>query len=149
MGKCMKNKFMKNKFMKKSFFVLFITIALLAACNTTPNNDFQQPVMNSVQASAAIQSNSITVRGTVESVESRNVYSTSAFMVEHIYVEEGDFVTEGQILAELDTADLVLSIAPGMNWICRAGVICVGVPSTSTFTVTSSVSNVVEVKVAV
>ena len=55
--------------------------------------------------------NSITVSGVVESKESRNVYSSLAFMVDRVYVEVGDFVQEGQVLAVLDTAELVLSIA--------------------------------------
>ncbi|MCL2388705.1 MAG: HlyD family efflux transporter periplasmic adaptor subunit [Defluviitaleaceae bacterium] len=53
----------------------------------------------------------ITVRGVVESVESRSIYSTLGFLIDNVYVEIGDVVSEGQILAVLDTADLELMIA--------------------------------------
>jgi HlyD family secretion protein len=53
----------------------------------------------------------ITVRGIVESVESRNIYSTLGFTVDRVYVEVGDTVTEGQVLAVLDTDNLELMIA--------------------------------------
>ena len=52
----------------------------------------------------------ITVRGTVESTESRNVYSVLGLRVERVYVEAGDEVTQGQILAVLDTEDLEFAI---------------------------------------
>jgi len=53
--------------------------------------------------------NSITVRGTVESILSRNVYTTLGALVERIHVEAGDSVTEGQILGVLDAEDLTNS----------------------------------------
>lgn len=54
---------------------------------------------------------SITARGTVESVESRNVYTTMGLRVEEVFAEVGDYVTEGHVLAILNTEDLVLTIA--------------------------------------
>ena len=53
---------------------------------------------------------SINIRGAVESTNRRNVYSTLNFIVEEIYVEVGDFVQAGDILARLDVADLELNI---------------------------------------
>jgi len=53
---------------------------------------------------------SINIRGAVESTNRRNVYSTLNFLVEEIFVEVGDFVEAGQVLAVLDTADLELNI---------------------------------------
>jgi len=54
--------------------------------------------------------NAITVRGTVESVQRRYVYSTLGYMVQRIYVEAGDRVTEGQILGALDTEDIHIQL---------------------------------------
>ena len=48
---------------------------------------------------------------TAQRVERRDVHATPGFIVEQVYVEVGDFVTEGQVLARLDTQDLTLSIA--------------------------------------
>jgi len=46
-----------------------------------------------------------------EVAERRNVYTTLESVVRRIYVEIGDHVTEGQILCELDTGDLLFAIA--------------------------------------
>ena len=111
---------MKYKIFKSASTLLFLffmsgTIAL-SGCNS--DNDLQS---NSDLSTAIVQPNSniaiaedlntITLRGTVESVESRNVYSTLSLMVDRIYVTEGDHVAEGQALASLDTNDLMLSIS--------------------------------------
>ncbi|MCL2415605.1 MAG: efflux RND transporter periplasmic adaptor subunit [Defluviitaleaceae bacterium] len=63
---------------------------------------------NSVRRGDLIES--INIRGAVESVSRRNVHSTLNFVVDRIYVEVGDTVQEGQILAILDTGDLELNI---------------------------------------
>ena len=54
---------------------------------------------------------SITARGTVESVQRRIVYSTLGAVIERVYVEAGDRVTEGQMLAALAAEDLDIQIA--------------------------------------
>ncbi|MCL2564443.1 MAG: HlyD family secretion protein [Defluviitaleaceae bacterium] len=54
---------------------------------------------------------SITVRGVVESIRSRNIYTTLGFTVSQVYAEIGDYVVEGQILAVLDVSGLELTIA--------------------------------------
>lgn len=55
----------------------------------------------------------VTVRGTVESTTSRNVYTTLGYFIETVDVEIGDRVTKGQVLATLDTEVLELTIAQG------------------------------------
>jgi len=65
-----------------------------------PHADGIQPVISRRAADY------ITTRGTVESTQRRNVYTTLGSMVERVYVEAGDRVTEGQILGILDTQDL-------------------------------------------
>jgi len=89
----------------KKILLLAVTL-LFAACAEEPVRNY--PVA-AVQAPP--RADLISVRGTVESVESRNVYGTQAFTVERLHVTEGDRVTEGQVLAVLDTEDLQLSIA--------------------------------------
>ena len=86
---------------------LFV-LSLLGGCNSEPDNT---PVTGNIPVQAAVTADSITVSGVVESVVSRNVYTTLGFMVDRVYVREGDRVTEGQPLAMLDTADLALTIA--------------------------------------
>ena len=84
-------------------------ISLLGGCNQPIESDISEPVMVDAQPAASI--NSITVSGVVESTESRNVYTTLGFMIDRVHVEVGDTVTEGQVLAVLDTSDLELTIA--------------------------------------
>ena len=64
------------------------------------------PVETRVEAAPAV----ISVRGVVESVESRNVYSALGFSIERVYAEVGDRVTQGQTLAVLDSESLRLTI---------------------------------------
>ncbi|MCL1993051.1 MAG: efflux RND transporter periplasmic adaptor subunit [Spirochaetes bacterium] len=52
----------------------------------------------------------ITVRGTVESAERRSVVTTLGHMIRRIYVQAGDPVTQGQIMAVLDSDDLTLTV---------------------------------------
>ena len=53
----------------------------------------------------------VNVRGNVESVNRHNVHSALSFLVDEVFVEIGDFVSYGDVLAILDTADLDLQIA--------------------------------------
>ena len=58
----------------------------------------------------AEQAANITVRGIVESTERRGVITTLGHMIRRVYVETGDTVTEGQIMAVLDTDDSILTV---------------------------------------
>jgi len=69
------------------------------------------PLRESTVVTPTVQQDNITSTGVVESVTSRNIYSTLGFTIDRVYAEVGDFVQEGQVLAVLDTADLVLTIA--------------------------------------
>ncbi|MCL2233479.1 MAG: efflux RND transporter periplasmic adaptor subunit [Treponema sp.] len=71
----------------------------------------QQPsaVHSSPRRPAALAAG-ISVRGIVESVQRRNVYSTLGFTIERVYVEAGDRVTEGQVLGVLESEDLNIQL---------------------------------------
>ncbi|MDR2182604.1 MAG: HlyD family efflux transporter periplasmic adaptor subunit [Clostridiales bacterium] len=70
----------------------------------------EPPAMSHTVLQLGDLTESINIRGAVESTNRRNVYSTLNFLVEEIFVEVGDFVQAGDILAVLDTADLELNI---------------------------------------
>lgn len=53
---------------------------------------------------------SISATGTVESAQSMMVYSTMAYTVQDVLVEVGDYVEEGQLLAQLDGQNILDSI---------------------------------------
>ncbi len=55
--------------------------------------------------------NTVSVKGVVESVEETKVYSSSTFAVDSVFVEVGDKVNEGDILCQLDTETLKITIA--------------------------------------
>lgn len=54
---------------------------------------------------------SISATGTVYSAQSTGVYSNLSYPVKTVHVSAGDFVKEGDVLAELDVSDLELDIA--------------------------------------
>ena len=87
-------------------------LALLGACGSP---EIASPAEEMHRQNIYISE--ITSRGIVESVNSRNVYSMHGFKVDGLYVNAGDRVSAGQVLAVLDTAnvkeDLQLSIAIG------------------------------------
>ena len=100
--------------MMRKLFVSVVGFALMgmfSGCNAPTNEPQILPHVEAtedIRITAAL--NDISVRGSVESVTSRNVYSTLGLMVEHVYVEVGDRVYAGQVLATLDSYNLELNI---------------------------------------
>jgi multidrug efflux pump subunit AcrA (membrane-fusion protein) len=97
-------------FMKK-FFCLVVLVGILTACGSEVQPPQERVFAEARERNGAQAADDLTVRGVVESAESRNVYSTLGFFVERVYAEVGDTVTEGQVLAVLDIEDLELLIA--------------------------------------
>lgn len=86
--------------------VLCASVLLLAGCQRKPEVAADQPVPVRVQAPHRVQQPvSVEVSGTVEG----NITALTAFQVggrvSRVYVEEGQRVTKGQILADLDATD--------------------------------------------
>lgn len=77
---------------------------LLSGCGTS-NTVVPTTAETSPQQPIAL--NEITSTGVVESVNSRSVYTMHGFMIDRLYVSIGDYVTEGQTLAVLDTANVI------------------------------------------
>ena len=90
--------------------MVFGFIGLLSGCDLTSDSSDLTPVANYTETYPAEPLKNITVRGIVESVESRNVYTTFGQTVRRIDVRVGDRVTEGQVLAILDTDNLLPTI---------------------------------------
>lgn len=53
---------------------------------------------------------SISMKGIVESDNTQKVYSNLSYKVKEVFVEAGDYVKEGDILAQLETEDLERSL---------------------------------------
>ena len=103
---------MKNRKIIKMILVLSAALGLivmLGGCGSAANDDLILPT-GRLDAPPAEVVNSITVRGVVESANSRSVYSTLGLTVDRIYVEVGDYVEEGQVLATLSADNLRLTI---------------------------------------
>ena len=69
------------------------------------------PVMAYTELAKGEIVDSLGAKGTVESVEKRNVYSTLGYTIKQVLAEAGDSVKAGQALALLDTDNLELDIA--------------------------------------
>jgi len=104
-----KQKIIKNIVSYMILIPIIGFISLLGGCNEPLESNVNESLTADAQSAATVHS--ITVSGVVESVERRNVYTTLGFMVDRVYAEVGDTVTEGQVLAVLDTEDLELTIA--------------------------------------
>jgi RND family efflux transporter MFP subunit len=68
----------------------------------------RQAVNQPIASSLTVRQNvvNISTNGTVESVQSRNIYTTLGSIIERVNVEVGDIVRKGQVLAMLETAEL-------------------------------------------
>ncbi|MCL2527367.1 MAG: biotin/lipoyl-binding protein, partial [Defluviitaleaceae bacterium] len=97
------------KILRNLTAVTLFAIFGLISCSSTPN-DIVPATANIPETQAPSFLNTISVRGTVESKESRNIYSIQGHRVERVYVEVGDQVTQGQVLAVLNTEDLEFAI---------------------------------------
>jgi len=73
----------------------------------------RQTVNQPVASTPTIRQNvtRISTNGMVESVKSRNVYTTLGSIIERVNVEVGDIVRKGQVLAMLETAELKSQIS--------------------------------------
>jgi len=91
---------------KRAFAVVCASALLLAGCERKPEVAADQPVPVRLQLPHRVQQPvSIAVSGTVEA----NITALTAFQVGgrvlHVYVEEGQRVAKGQLLADLDPTD--------------------------------------------
>ena len=86
---------------------LIITGAL-AGCAASPVPEMP---LRQAQTERTAEPNIISVSGVIESSTSRHVHSASALTVERVYVEVGDRVEAGQVLAVLDAEILELRAA--------------------------------------
>ena len=100
---------MKNK---KKIITVAVLVAVLAVVMGMNVLGGSSPVLASYTEIYPTElSNSISVKGTVESIEKRNVYTTLGLTIKTVNVEAGDSVTAGQVLCEMDTEELELDIA--------------------------------------
>jgi multidrug efflux pump subunit AcrA (membrane-fusion protein) len=92
--------------LKRTLAVLCASVLLLAGCQRKPEVAADQPVPVRLQLPRHVQQPvSVAVSGSVEG----NITALTAFQVGgrvlHVYVEEGQHVTKGQLLADLDSSD--------------------------------------------
>lgn len=64
------------------------------------------PEVSATRLSKTYIANTVSVTGTVKSMDATNVYSTLSAQVKHVNVEVGDVVKAGDVLCELDSSDL-------------------------------------------
>lgn len=103
---------MKNKKFKILISLLVLIPTVVWATNfTEASKDIQTRTETIKPILLTNKDNIISLRGTVESVTSKNVYGQLPNRIDNVLVEVGDEVTAGQVLAIIDTRDIELSIA--------------------------------------
>jgi RND family efflux transporter MFP subunit len=86
--------------------IAFIAIpALTGSKNASALNDVAYTTL-----AKSMLTESVSVTGTIESGNSKNVYTTLNYPTKEVYVEVGDIVKAGDVLATLDTANLALDL---------------------------------------
>lgn len=102
------------KIKKKVIIPLAVVLVAAIAGGSAVAVNSSKPVVKTVETTT-IESgdliNSVSVTGMVESDDSVNVYTTLNYPIKVVNVEVGDTVAEGDVLCQLDTANLEASIA--------------------------------------
>lgn len=97
------------KFSKKwSIIAVIVIVILVAVVYSISKNDGEKFVTEKVARGTVVQEVSET--GTVKASEETNLSFRYAGRISQIYVEAGDAVTSGQLLAKLDTTELSIQL---------------------------------------
>ena len=92
--------------------VAVMAVKLLAKTGSAQPAGFEKNGTRTTVLRRTTLNDSVTVTGTVESTQTVNVTCTvSGLTVSEILVQAGDYVTEGDVIARLDTSDLLENIA--------------------------------------
>lgn len=101
-----------------TILTLFMSTALLSACGGADaiSTEPEQALVISVPVEAGALHNgeissNYTTTAVLEAKEEAYVVARASGIIEHIYVEEGDYVTKGQVLAQLEPERYRLNLA--------------------------------------
>ncbi|MDR2932570.1 MAG: HlyD family secretion protein [Oscillospiraceae bacterium] len=89
---------------------LLVVAAIVVVFVVNQNSGPQHPYVDTMFLERTDLQNTVSVTGTVQSTESKKVYSKLAYPVELLNVEVGDTVAEGDVLCQLDTSTLESNI---------------------------------------
>ncbi len=96
--------------MKKNTIITIASVLVIAAfAGLIAKNVLGKPRATSVNTDILQKGeliDSISVKGVIESTNSKNVYTTLNYKIKNVNFEEGDTVKAGEVLCELDVADL-------------------------------------------
>ncbi|QAT44020.1 efflux RND transporter periplasmic adaptor subunit [Aminipila luticellarii] len=109
-GELYMSKDIAKKFKKKWIIIPVVIFVIVAvACALTQKLGKSEPAGYPVTAGKAEQTTLkeiVSIKGNVEGSEKAEIQSTQTAEVKAVYVEEGDRVKKGQLLASLDSGDL-------------------------------------------
>jgi len=107
---------MKKRSIRKRLISIAVVVIVLAALAAVLVNYGRRaaeaaiPVTRTTEVAYGKLTLSIASSGTVQSGNAYNVYSALTYRVDEILVQEGQFVRQGEILAQLDTESLEMDI---------------------------------------
>ena len=99
----------KNTFMKKTIFTLITLSCLLASCNSD-NTATQKHSVMTMTPEMLEHGTEKHFSGIVKEGGEINLGFKTPGQIEHIYVNEGDFIRTGQLVARLDDKDYQLAV---------------------------------------
>jgi multidrug efflux pump subunit AcrA (membrane-fusion protein) len=100
------DQFKQNKNMKKrTFWIAAMVMAMLSSCGGQKGEQPKAPTKVKTQVvSSGLMDNTQTYVGMVEECEATAVSFTSMGVVKRVWVDEGQTVSRGQLIAEMDDA---------------------------------------------
>lgn len=104
-------KYFKNKKIVIIFF-LFVVLGFILSVNFFPQKE-EDPIVNlnkTYSLTERLRENSFEVSARVQSVEDIMVYPESSGILQKIFVEEGEEVTKGQTIAQLENVNQRLAV---------------------------------------
>jgi multidrug efflux pump subunit AcrA (membrane-fusion protein) len=96
-------------------FLLVFMMAMLGTCAKQPAANVKARPVKTVTVKEEIRPKLLSYIGIVKPEELKKLSYKSSGKIGKVYVEEGEFVKKGQILAELDKRDLQLAMEASKN----------------------------------
>ncbi|MGP1544436.1 MAG: efflux RND transporter periplasmic adaptor subunit [Candidatus Fimenecus sp.] len=113
----------KKKFLTKKKIIAMLGVAVIVVAGAVILPNFMKPpqkVVTTQKIETSDLQETVNAKGDVKGSEEAKVYAAEVAKVQAVYVKEGDHVTKGQLLAQLDSGDLGNQYAKASQQIAEA-----------------------------